>query len=294
MTSPSTDSNLGLGRARTADGVVVVHYRPGDETGRVALVDGEAFDDLPALLQAAGSATAAISQGAEIEVDDTQLLAPIGWPHKIICVGQNYIDHVKESGRDARPPYPDLFPKWDNALAGPFDTLPLPPESDQIDYEAELAVVIGRSCRRVPRDKVADVVFGYTAALDGSVRDFQAHTRGRTAGKAWDRLSPIGPVVVPAAVLGGSEPDLKIRGLLNGEVMQEARTSQLLFGIPDLITYVTTFLTLEPGDLIFTGTPAGVGIARTPPRLLTDTDSFEVRIEGIGSLKNRFVAEQTQ
>jgi len=292
VTSAPTTLHRGLGRLRTADGSVVIHHRPGDETGHVALVAGESFADLPSLLEAAGGDADAISKGAEVPVAEPDLLATIGRPRKILCVGQNYINHVKEGGRDSGPAHPDLFAKWDNALAGPYETLPLPPESDQIDYESELAVVIGTQCRRVPRDRAGDVIFGYTAANDGSVRDFQFHTTQRTAGKAWDRLTPIGPVVVPAAVLGGAEPDLAIQGRYNDEVLQDDRTSSLLFGIPDLIAYITTFMTLEPGDLILTGTPAGVGIVRKPPVLLGDGDIFEVRIEGIGSLRNRFVAEQ--
>jgi acylpyruvate hydrolase len=294
VSAPSAHARPGLGRLRTRDGCVAIHYTPGDAVGHVALVDGESFDDLPALLEAAGGNAAAIDRGAEVAVDESDLLAPLGRPRKIICVGQNYIDHVKEGGRDDGPAHPDLFAKWDNALAGPYDTLPLPPESDQIDYEAELAVVIGTRCRRVPADRVGEVVFGYTAANDGSVRDFQFHTGQRTAGKAWDRLTPIGPVVVPASSLGDAEPDLAIQGLLNGQVMQDDRTSSLLFGVPDLIAYITTFMTLEPGDLILTGTPAGVGLVRQPPVLLRDGDTFEVRIEGIGSLRNRFATEASE
>jgi acylpyruvate hydrolase len=170
--------------------------------------------------------------------------------------------------------------------------VPLPPESDQIDYESELTVVIGRRARRVVAGNAADVVFGYTAAGDGSVRDYQVHTGQRTAGKAWDSLTPLGPVVVPAEQLGGARPDLAITGLLNGQVVQDDRTAKLLFGIPELIAYITTVMTLEPGDLILTGTPSGVGAARTPPLWLADGSEFEVRIEGIGSLRNRYVTEQ--
>ena len=136
------------------------------------------------------------------------------------------------------------------------------------------------------------MVFGYTAANDGSVRDFQLHTSQRTAGKAWDSLTPLGPVVVPARLLGGARPDLAITGLFDGQVVQDDRTAKLLFGIPELIAYITTVMTLEPGDLILTGTPAGVGIARKPPLLLKDGSEFEVRIEGVGSLRNRYVTEQ--
>ena len=141
-------------------------------------------------------------------------------------------------------------------------------------------------------DRVSDVVFGFTAANDVSVRDYQFHTGQRTAGKAWDSMTPIGPVVVPSASLGGVRPDVRIQGTLNGVVMQDDRTSNLIFDVPQLVSYITTVMTLEPGDLILTGTPAGVGLVRKPPVLLRDGDEFEVRIAGIGAVKNTFVAEE--
>jgi acylpyruvate hydrolase len=209
-----------------------------------------------------------------------------------VCVGQNYMAHINEGGRTAAPTYPDLFAKWDNTLAAPYADLALPSESTQIDFESELTVVIGRRCRRVDADDVASVVFGYTIANDGSVRDYQFHTTQRTAGKCWDGLTPVGPVIVPAERLGYVKPDLRITGLLNGETMQDDRTSSMIYTVSDLIVYITTFMTLEAGDLIMTGTPAGVGAVRTPPVYLADGDEFEVRIEGLGSLRNRYQAEK--
>ncbi len=282
----------GLGRLRRGDGAVCVWHTPGAAVAREATVKGTLFDDLPRLLEAAGGHSQDILAGAEIAVSPGDLLAPVGAPRKILCIGQNYLDHVKEGGRSEGPPYPDLFPKWATALSGPDADIPLPPESDQIDFESELAVVIGTRCRRVSVDKVGDVVFGFTAADDGSVRDFQFHTSQRTAGKTWDALTPIGPVVVPAGSLGGVSPDLHIEGLLNGAVMQDDRTSNLIFGVPEIVSYISTFLTLEPGDLILTGTPSGVGLVRRPPVLLQEGDVFEVRIEGIGTLRNRYVTER--
>ncbi|MBX3093329.1 MAG: fumarylacetoacetate hydrolase family protein [Cryobacterium sp.] len=269
--------------------VVVVF---GSEGASMATVGGRTFADLPDLLEAAGGHAGRIVAGAPIAAADAaKLLAPIARPRKIICVGKNYLEHVREFGGAAGPAHPDLFAKWDNALAGPFDTLPLPLESTSIDFEAELAVVIGRRSRRLTREQVTDAVFGFTAANDGSVRDFQNHTTQRTAGKAWDRLTPLGPVVVPAAHLGGVEPDVRITGLLNGEIMQDDRTTSLMFDIPSLLVYITTIMTLEPGDLVLTGTPSGVGGARDPKVFLRDGDSYEVRIEGIGSLVNRYETE---
>ncbi|MBO4252327.1 fumarylacetoacetate hydrolase family protein [Streptomyces griseorubiginosus] len=284
----------GLGLARVLHGgePMVVLRRHGATQARLALVDDDTFDDLPALLEAAEGDPAAISAGAVIDAPDSLLMSPVGRPGKIICVGQNYLAHVREGGRDAGPARPDLFAKWHTSLAAPFAELALPPESDQIDYESELAVVIGVRGRRIAIEDAESIVFGYTAANDVSVRDFQFHTSQRTAGKAWDGLTPLGPVVVPAAQLGGVRPDLGIAGTLDGMVLQDDRTSQLIFGIPELLAYITTVMTLEPGDLILTGTPAGVGFAREPKVLLRHGSEFEVRIEGIGALRNRFVDEK--
>jgi acylpyruvate hydrolase len=256
-------------------------------------VAGRTFEDLPGLLEAAGGDPSAVRAGEPVDAPDAALLCPVGRPRKIICVGVNYLTHVREAGQGDTPAHPTLFPKWDNALSDPYAEIPLPPESGQIDFESELAVVIGRRCRRVPAEHAGRVIFGYTAANDGSVRDFQVHTSQAVAGKAWDRLTPAGPVVVPAAQLGGARPDLALTGILDGQVVQDDRTSNMMFGVPELVAYISTVMTLEAGDLILTGTPAGVGIARTPPLLLRDGSQFEVRIEGIGSLRNRYVAEKT-
>ncbi|MBO4256351.1 fumarylacetoacetate hydrolase family protein [Streptomyces griseorubiginosus] len=299
MTTPTHTSlvdwadGLGLARVLHGGGPVVALRRDGTFEARLALVDGHTFDDLPALLEAAEGDAAAIEAGTVIETPDDQLLCPVGRPGKVICIGQNYLTHVHEGGREAGPAHPDLFAKWHTSLAAPFADLALPPESDQVDYESELAVVIGVRGRRIAVEDAASIVFGYTAANDVSVRDFQVHTGQRTAGKAWDGLTPVGPVVVPAARLGGVRPDLTITGTLDGEVLQDDRTSSLLFGIPELLAYITTVMTLEPGDLILTGTPAGVGFAREPKVLLRHGSEFEVRIEGIGTLRNRFVDEKT-
>jgi acylpyruvate hydrolase len=292
MTEQTWGAEVGLGRADLPDGPAVVLYRPGAAAAHIATVDGLAFTDLPALLEAAEGQADRIHPGKLVALNEADLLSPVGRPRKIICVGQNYPTHIDETGHSSAPPYPDLFPKWDNTLAGPYDDLPLPPESDKVDYESELAVVIGRRGRRVAAEDVADVVFGYTVANDGSVRDYQVHTAGRTAGKAWDGLTPLGPVVVPAERLGGVHPDLRVTGRLNGETVQDDRTSSMVRTVTELITYLTTFLTLEPGDVILTGTPAGVGAVRQPPRYLGDGDEFEVRIEGIGALRNHYHAEK--
>ncbi|HET8674073.1 MAG TPA: fumarylacetoacetate hydrolase family protein [Thermoleophilaceae bacterium] len=251
----------------------------------LAVVGGRHFADTPELLEAAGGDPSRISAGAPVHAD--RLLTPVDRPGKVICIGVNYRAHAEETGRPL-PEHPMLFPKWHTSLAGPDDEIPLPPESDKVDSEAELAAVIGRRCRRVNPDDAAEVIFGYTAANDVSMRDFQRHTQQFTAGKAWDRSTPVGPFIVPAAELGGARPDVAISGTLNGERRQDSRTSDLIFGVPELIAYITTAMTLEPGDLILTGTPSGVGAASDPPRFARDGDVYEVEIEGIGSLRNTF------
>lgn len=287
-------TGTGLGRAVVAGRPTVIMRRTDGPEAWVATVDGDTFADLPQLLEAADGDASRIARGDALTVTDAGLLPPVARPRKIVCVGQNYADHVSETKQAAAPSYPDLFAKWDNTLSAPCAEIPLPGESDQIDFESELTVVVGRRCRRVPAQDAASVVFGYTAANDGSVRDFQQHTRQRTAGKAWDALTPLGPVVVPAGHLGGTRPDLEITGILNGEVVQHSRTSAMLFDVPALLAYITTFMTLEPGDLILTGTPSGVGIMRNPPRFLTDGDEFEIRIEGIGAIRSRYRKEETR
>ena len=292
MTSGTWGDGVGLGRAALSHRPAMVLYRPGSSEARLATVGGKTFCDLPALLDAAAGQTEPVQPGDVITLHNGELMSPVGRPRKIICVGQNYDAHIREAGRTAPPGRPDLFAKWDNALAGPYADIALPPESDLIDYESELVVVIGRRCRRVETGDAGTVIFGYTAANDGSVRDYQLHTTQRTAGKAWDGLTPLGPVVVPAGQLGGDRPNLRITGHLNGEIVQDGSTGDMVYGIPELISYITTFMTLEAGDLILTGTPAGVGFVRTPPRLLSAGDEFEVRIEGIGTLCNRYYAEK--
>ncbi|MFZ2242585.1 MAG: fumarylacetoacetate hydrolase family protein [Gordonia amarae] len=285
------EGGLGVARVQRDDGPAVILYSDGAETGSLAHVDGRAFSDLPEFLTAAEGNPDRIEGGETVAVAPSQLLSPVGTPRKVICVGKNYLAHLAEGGRETPPDFPDLFPKWDTALAGPRDQIGLPAESTQVDYETELVIVIGRYGRRIPEDSVGDIVFGYTAGNDGSVRDYQFRTSQAGPGKAWDGLSPIGPVVVPADSVGGTQPDLAMTGLLNGEVVQQARTSDMVFGVAAMVSYISTFLTLAPGDLIFTGTPAGVGAARKPPRFLRAGDEFEIRIEGIGSIINTYRPE---
>lgn len=280
----------GFGRAVVDGDPKVVLRDRGDGATWVATVAGRSFEDLPELLEACSGDLSMVDAKRSVHIDESDLLVPVDRPRKIVCVGLNYVDHAEEAAAVAGE-FPAFFPKWDGSLNAPFADIALPPESELPDYEAELAVIIGRRCRRIKEADVADVILGYGAANDGSIRDWQFHTSQSLAGKAWDGLTPIGPVIVPSRFLGGAEPDLELMGLLNGEVVQESRTSGMVHSISRIISYLSTFMALEPGDIVLTGTPSGVGFARAPRRMLKPGDVFEVRIEGIGSIRNTYSAE---
>ena len=209
-------------------------------------------------------------------------------PGKVICVGLNYAAHIEETKRE-RSDYPVLFAKFASSLTGPFDPIPLPPESESIDYEGELTVVIGERARRVPRDSALDHVAGYTLANDVSIRDYQYKSHQWLQGKAWDASTPLGPDLVTLDEI--AEP-LTLKTFVNGEKVQDASTELLIFDVPTLVSAVSEFATLEPGDLILTGTPGGVGFRREPPLLLKDGDVVVVEMEQVGRLENRCVADQ--
>jgi 2-keto-4-pentenoate hydratase/2-oxohepta-3-ene-1,7-dioic acid hydratase in catechol pathway len=222
-----------------------------------------------------------------------RLLAPVPDPRKIICIGLNYRDHAAESGVPA-PSEPVLFSKYPTALIGHEQPIVLPRVSHEVDFEAELVVVIGQGGRHIPRERALDHVGGYAVGHDVSARDWQLNKPGKQwmAGKTFDTFAPVGPMLVTPDEV----PDphaLRIRLRLNGQTMQDSNTSQLIFRVDELIAYLSQVFTLEPGDLIFTGTPPGVGMARKPPVWLKPGDSAEVEIEGLGVLKNPVVAEET-
>jgi 2-keto-4-pentenoate hydratase/2-oxohepta-3-ene-1,7-dioic acid hydratase in catechol pathway len=211
-------------------------------------------------------------------------------PRKIICVGLNYRDHAAEQGADL-PAEPLLFAKFANALRGPGDPIVIPKEAQHVDAEAELVVVIGREGRRVPRDDALDLVAGYTCANDVTERHFQSKDGQWLRAKSFDSFCPLGPEVVSADELGDAG-DLAIVQRVNGEALQDSRTSELIFGVRELVAHASTVFTLEPGDLILTGTPAGVGVHREPPVSLKPGDEVEVEVERIGLLRNPVVAEE--
>lgn len=229
-------------------------------------------------------ATGDVTEGAPVARSSLRLTAPVARPGKVVCIGVNYREHAAEMGREP-PPVPTVFAKWANAVIGPDDDVVVPPGVGNVDYEAELAVVIGRTASRVRRDDALDHVAGYCCANDVSSRQRQFETTQWTMGKAVDTFCPLGPHLVTADEI--SDPQtLGIRCTVNGEVRQSSNTSLMIFGVAELIEFVSSMITLEPGDVISTGTPPGVGAAMTPPRFLADGDEVVVEIDGIGALRN--------
>jgi 2-keto-4-pentenoate hydratase/2-oxohepta-3-ene-1,7-dioic acid hydratase in catechol pathway len=211
----------------------------------------------------------------------------IGLPQKIVCVGLNYRDHAEEQGV-ALPERPLLFAKWPNTLIGDGDPIRIPPISKQVDYEAELGVVIGRRAQRVSADDALAFVEGYVVANDVSGRDLQFADGQWVRGKSLDTFLPVGDLV-PAADVPDPQA-LPIRAVLNGEVLQDSNTSNMVFGVAEIVAFVSQAITLEPGDLIITGTPAGVGAFRDPPVWLQPGDEIAIEIDGLGRISNPVVA----
>lgn len=216
--------------------------------------------------------------------DDVKLEAPVPRPSKIVCIGLNYLDHVKESGLDV-PQTPLIFSKFNTCVAASEDAIVLPAESREVDFEAELAIVIGRRTKNVKLEDAMDYVFGYTNFNDVSARDIQFADGQWQRGKSCDTFAPFGEYVATKDEIADPH-NLRIQFRLNGETMQDSNTGQLIFKIPELVEYISRSITLEPGDLIATGTPPGVGFARTPPVFLKEGDICEVEIEGLGVLSN--------
>jgi 2-keto-4-pentenoate hydratase/2-oxohepta-3-ene-1,7-dioic acid hydratase in catechol pathway len=209
---------------------------------------------------------------------------PIDRPGKIVCVGLNYRDHAAESNLDL-PQRPLLFAKWQTSLIGPGEEIVLPPFTQEVDFEAELGVVIGREARGVSADDALDIVEGYICVNDVSARDVQMGDGQWTRGKSFDTFCPVGPRLVPADEVGDPQA-LGIRCLVNGEALQDSSTAEMVFSVAEVIAFVTEAITLERGDLIATGTPAGVGFARPEPIFLGHGDEVTVEIDRVGSLTN--------
>jgi acylpyruvate hydrolase len=291
------------------------------ETTSAGRVEGDEIVLLPfadvgeLLASGAGWNESARADGPRVSLAEAQMSLLVPRPWKIICVGRNYMEHIQE-GRSAvpRPTFPELFTKFPESLAGPYDDIRIPAgattddwqaanaaaaevptaaqpnESDYVDWEAELVVVIGKAVRRADEAAAAEAIAGFSVGNDVSVRDWQLRTSQWMQGKAWEAMSPVGPVLLTTDEVG-ARPDLQFRCLVDGTVMQDGRTGDMVFDPVDLVSYISRFVTMRPGDLIFTGTTAGVGMVRTPPVYLRPGQVMITEVEGIGQTVNRLVAD---
>ena len=272
--------------------LATLRTRPQSTTAAVQLADGDYLplpaSDVGTLLAdpnwraRAEEAVRTAASTAVVNVSDTELAPVVPRPGKVICCGLNYGDHIQEMGRDL-PEYPTLFAKFADTLAGPADDLTVT-GSESVDWEAELAVVVGTTLTRADEDRAAAAIAGYTVANDVSMRDWQNRTLQWFQGKAFDATTPLGPVLVTADEVDGTA--VEVRGYVNGELAQRDHTGTLVFGPARLLSYISQFTTLRPGDVVLTGTPGGVGMGVTPPRFLADGDVLSTEIDGIGRLTN--------
>ncbi|GAA4483908.1 fumarylacetoacetate hydrolase family protein [Rhodococcus olei] len=249
------------------------------------------YDDLGALF--ARDDWPAIATGASGETwpaEGADFAPAVPKPSKVICVGHNYTDHIKEMGRDL-PCYPTLFTKFADSLIGANDPIVKPTETDALDWEVELVVVVGKPVRRATEDEAVAAIAGFTVMNDVSVRDWQFRTVEWTQGKIWDSSTPVGPYVVTPDEVGGVRPALEVKTIVDGTVMQYDDTGTLLFDPVHLVRYVSTVIRLNPGDMIATGTPSGVGHARDPKVYLVGGETVATEIAGLGACTNRVVAE---
>ncbi|MET7995755.1 fumarylacetoacetate hydrolase family protein [Amycolatopsis sp. NPDC005232] len=255
-------------------------------TGTTAIETG--FTDVGALLRAGGLDVAAATDGARHDYATMDLAPVVPRPGKIVCVGLNYRNHILEMGREL-PEFPTLFAKYPEALIGPRDEILLPPESDRVDWEGELAVVIGTSVRRASAEEAVAAIAGYSVLNDVTMRDYQYRTAQWFQGKTWENSTPLGPVLVTPDELA---PGAQLVTSVDGEELQRTPLDDLVFDAVELVRYISTIVTLQPGDVIATGTPGGVGHARKPPRYLAPGQTLTTRIDGIGELVNVAVAEK--
>ena len=269
---------------------------------RAAALVGQSYVDLHATDSSIPSSVRQILEGGllkkaeqtaqkpgAVKIDAAKFHAPVPDPHKIVCLGLNYRDHAAESGSPI-PKDPVLFSKYATALIGHGEAIVLPPVSQEVDYEAELVIVVGKRGRNVKEADAFNYVAGYSVGHDVSARDWQLKKDGKQwmVGKTFDTFAPVGPHLVTSDEVKDPH-NLPIKLRLNGQTMQNSNTSQMIFGVPAIIAYLSQVFTIEPGDLIYTGTPPGVGVAKKPPVFLKGGDVVEVEIEGLGVLKNPVV-----
>jgi 2-keto-4-pentenoate hydratase/2-oxohepta-3-ene-1,7-dioic acid hydratase in catechol pathway len=269
------------------DGIVIDLARAGVMSATMEELLAEGLDAARAAVDHAhGMNGEAGAAGLTRKLEDVTVLAPLLRPAKIICVGINYFDHAAEAETEP-PKEPIIFSKYASSIVGPTDVVELPAVSRRVDWEAELAAVIGRRGKNIPADQAADYIAGYTVANDVSAREWQLAKPMKQwlLGKSFDTFLPLGPAIVTADEVADPYA-LRISCAVNGVTKQDASTSELLFRVPELISYVSQVFTLEPGDLILTGTPDGVGGSRNPPEFLQDGDVLTTTVEGLGSLEN--------
>lgn len=269
----------------------------GTQAGRI---DGEQVigldaTDVGALLASGAdwADRAAAASGPSHLLADSDLAPVVPRPTKIVCVGLNYQSHIDETG-SPRPAHPTYFAKFARALVGPRDPITLPAASDAVDWEVELALIIGRAARHVSTADAATVVAGVTVANDISARDWQRRTSQHLAGKTFEATTPLGPALVTLDELAAGWSDLTLRCAVDGALMQHGRTSELLFTPEQIVADLSRIVTLDPGDVILTGTPAGVGVARTPAQFLRAGQTVQTTIDGVGALHNTCVSERPQ
>ncbi|NVK43977.1 MAG: fumarylacetoacetate hydrolase family protein [Oceanospirillaceae bacterium] len=280
----------------------LISFEYQNRTGAGALIDNRVIDtaldptlpgDMIGLLSAGRPALQRLQQLADegvagIPLDAVRLLAPVPRPGKYLAVGLNYADHIAETGLE-RPEFPTFFNKQTTCVTGPGMPVHRPRVSEKLDYEGELAIIIGRRCRHVPADKAADVIAGYTIANDVSVRDWQIKAPTWTLGKSFDTHGPLGPWIVTADAL--DPHNLELKTWVNDELRQHTNTRHLIFDCYQLVATLSTVCTLEPGDIIATGTSSGVGVAMKPRGYMKPGDRVRVEIEGIGELCNPIIEE---
>ena len=265
------DDKLGWGLLDDGEIVGLTHFAP---SLKAAVSKGN-------LAEAPGAA----ANGKTVPLDEITWLPPIPDPARILCIGQNYAAHRDEMGGD-RTAHPLIFTRYPSSVSGHNQALSKPAESDEYDYEGELAVIIGKPGRRVRPEQALDHIAGYSCFMDGSIRDFQVHTTQYIPGKNFDASGSCGPWMIPAGEMPDPNAGYRLMTHLNGAMVQSTTTDLMLFPVPVLIAYLSTFTTLEPGDIIATGTPGGVGYKREPQLYMFPGDRVEVEVEGVGTLSN--------
>ena len=265
-----------------------------DEAVNLSALDPRLGTDLSTLISMGEEGLALArhleARGGRVPLETLTPALPLEAPSKILCLGLNYVDHVKEGGYDI-PTYPAMFIRLISSMIAADEPMVRPTCSEKLDYEVELMIIIGQGGRHIRREDALDHVFGYTIFNDGSVRDYQRKTHQWTPGKNFDATGPVGPLVVTPDELPPGASGLKIESRLNGQIMQSASTADMMWPVDQIIETVSEFATLEPGDMIATGTPPGVGHARKPPVFMKHGDVIEAEIEGIGICRNPVVDE---